>query len=213
MILNLVRLLVLALAAGATSTSLGAAPSLSDCPPTYEFVDTVDYLDPGAQSRIRGIERNHLNSDVESLTRGQSSGVGGDLRFILNTIPNHHRAMYAMMRLALRDKTDRPAETQPYTVLCWLQRATVYSPEDGQSYLVFGVYLARLGQKQAALEQMLQADKLIPGDANVAYNLGLIYVDLKDYENAREYAKRAYDGGFPLPGLRQKLVQAGQWRD
>ena len=60
---------------------------------------------------------------------------------------------------------------------------------------------------------MLKADKLMPGDANVAYNLGLIYVDLKDYENAREYAKRAYDGGFPLPGLRQKLVQAGQWRE
>lgn len=188
---------------------------LADCPVSYPFTDNnVDYLSPSAQARIRGIESNHLNAGVENLERGQSTAnVGGDLRFILSIIPNHHRAMNALMRLALRDKTETPAESGPLTVKCWLHRATVFSPDDGQSYLVHGVYLARLGQKLAALEQLQRAFKLMPDDANVNYNLGLVYFDDKKYESALEHAKRAYAAGFPLPGLRQKLIQAGQWRE
>lgn len=194
-----------------------AASSLEPCPATYRFADDViDYLDPNerVQARIRGIESNHLNADVENLVRGQStSAAGGDLRFILNTVPNHHRAMQALMRLALRDRTDSPPQTQPYTVLCWLERATVFSPKDGRSFLILGIYHARLGRYREALNALQEADRLQPNDINVDYNLGLVHFELKDYERALERAKRAYAAGYPLPGLRQKLTQAGQWRE
>lgn len=206
---------VLALALDAFAAAPGkAAPS--DCP-AFGFNDNnVDYLDPSAfkQSRIRGIESNHLNEGVEQLRRGQSTAnVGGDLRFILQIIPNHHRAMYALMRLALREKTAAPRETEPYTTVCWLERATVYNPNDGKSFLIYGVYLGRLDRTDDAIAALERADALMPGDLNVAYNLGLMHFDRKDYARSMEYARRAYGGGFELQGLRQKLVQAGHWRD
>lgn len=190
---------------------LGQAQA-TECP-SYTFDDSVDYFDPAQQAKIRGIESNHLNSNVENLVRGQSSGVGGDLRFILNIVPNHHRAMTALARLSQRDRSETPAETGPYTVSCWLHRATVFSPTDGRSFLIYGVHLARLNKTRDAITQLEQADQLIPADANVAYNLGLLYFDLKDYSRSLEFAKRAYAAEFPLPGLRNKLVGAGQWRD
>jgi hypothetical protein len=43
------------------------------------------------------------------------------------------------------------------------------------------------------------------------YNYGLLLTQLKDYEKARKHAKKAYDGGYPLPGLKNQLKAANQW--
>jgi tetratricopeptide (TPR) repeat protein len=193
-----------------------AAAAEDECPATYKFEElpSSDYLDPSAQKKIQGIEAHHFTSDVEDLIRGKAqAGVGGELAFVLNWIPNHHRALQALVRLALRDKTEKPYQTDPYTVTCWLHRAMVFSPQDGQVYLIYGVYLARIGKYKQAQERLETADSLLVNNANVSYNLGLVFYELKDYERALERAKRAYASGFPLPGLRQKLVQAGVWRD
>lgn len=174
----------------------------------------MDYLDPASKRRKDGVESHHFNADVENLVRGQTMAeVGGDLSFVLRWIPNHHRALQSLVRFALREKTDTPPKTGPYTVTCWLHRATVFSPRDGRVYLIYGVYLARLGKNKEALAKLEMADKLLEGDANVAYNLGLVHFALRDFDRALEYAKRAYSAGFPLQGLRQKLIQAGKWRD
>lgn len=185
-----------------------------DCPEQYQFDVSVDYLDPSAQKRIQGIEAHHFNADVENLVRGVSmAGVGGELAFVLNWVPNHHRALQALLRLALREKSEKPFQTDPYTVTCWMHRATVFAPKDGKVFLILGVYLARVGKLKEAVVQLEEADRLLVSDANVHYNLGLVLFDLKDFDRALEYAKRAYAGGFPLPGLRQKLMRAGAWRD
>jgi hypothetical protein len=38
-------------------------------------------------------------------------------------------------------------------------------------------------------------------------------VQRKNYEEARNYAKKAYELGFPLPGLKNQLIQAGKWEE
>jgi tetratricopeptide (TPR) repeat protein len=70
-----------------------------------------------------------------------------------------------------------------------------------------------LGKKDAALDAFKRAYALLPDDAVVNYNLGLLYADRKDYEQALPYAEKAYALGFPLPGLKKKLVAAGKWQD
>ena len=62
------------------------------------------------------------------------------------------------------------------------------------------------------MEQLNKAEELTPRDANVQYNLGLVYFELKDYENSLKHAKIAYDLGFPLKGLREKLESVHEWR-
>jgi tetratricopeptide (TPR) repeat protein len=186
------------------------AISLKPCDGKYDFSGTMDYHDTQNQERIRGIEHNHLNSDVENLVKGQTTAAaGGDLRFIVVEVPNHPRALAALMRLALREHTEMPAESGPYTVRCWLERATVFSPSDGTPFLLSGVYLASNGLQQEALTQLKQAARLLPDNAEVEYNLGLVYLNLHDYDAAHMHAQRAYDLGFPLPGLRRRLAEAG----
>jgi hypothetical protein len=205
-ILTFLALLSLASAASAQVKGSGLEP----CPNRYEFGDVMDYLEPQYQERIQGIERNHLNADVANLVKGQSTAhAGGDLRFIVTQIPNHHPALALLMRLAQQEQTEMPAESGPYTVRCWMHRATVFSPMDGTSFLMYGVYLARNGARDDAVHQLETAAKLLPNSAEVNYNLGLVHFDLKDYKTSQMYGKRAYELGFPLPGLKRKLATAG----
>jgi tetratricopeptide (TPR) repeat protein len=167
-------------------------PDAQPCPTDYDFVNAYDYHDPKHQIDIRGYERNHLNADVENLVKGQSTAKpGGDLRFILNVVPNHPRALAALMRLATVEHTDTPAESGPYTVRCWLHRATVFSPRDGTTYLMYGVFLAQKDDARGALEQLQRARELLPNNAEVEYNLGLVNLSLKEYETARAHARRS----------------------
>jgi hypothetical protein len=54
--------------------------------------------------------------------------------------------------------------------------------------------------------------ELMPDSAEAHYNLGLLYVRSGEYAEARTHAGRAYALGYPLPGLRDQLDRAGQWR-
>lgn len=193
------------------------AESASTCPERYDFApDAIDFYDsdPAKQLHIRGMERNHMNDGVRSLQRGQTTAAAsGDLRFMVSTVPNHPDALALLIRLAERYRTENLPEAGPYTVECWLHRAVVFSPKDGTAYLLYGTYLGRKGKADEAISALEKADSLRPGDINIAYNLGLMYFDKKDYERSRQFAKRAYGAGFPLQGLKKKLEQAGQWVD
>jgi predicted Zn-dependent protease len=157
------------------------------------------------------VERFHFTESVETLSKGQSSvAIGADIAYTLRVFPNHSRALIAMADLALRQKTDRP-HGSPYTVACWFERAIRFRPDDGKVRLAYGVALLKRGERDPAIRQLLVADRLLPKDANVNYNLGLAYFYGKDYVKARERAKDAYALGFPLPGLRDMLVREHQW--
>jgi tetratricopeptide (TPR) repeat protein len=206
--ISIALLVALFLSVSANAQVKGVA--LKACENSYDFSGAMDLFDPQYQEHIRGMERNHLNPDVENLVKGQTTAhVGGDLRFLISSVPNHHRALAALTRLALLEHTEMPAESGPYTVRCWLERATLFSPTDGSTFLLYGVYLARNNLMQEALAQLGEAAKLLHDNAEVEYNLGLVYLDLKKYPEARAHAQRAYDLGFPLPGLRRRLESAG----
>jgi tetratricopeptide (TPR) repeat protein len=115
-----------------------------------------------------------------------------------------------MSTLALRDKTSTPRGST-YSVDCWFDRAMRFRPDDGQVRLIYGITLLKANRVPAAIQRLDEADKLLPNDPNVQYNLGLAYFDEKDYDKAHEYAKKAYALGFPLPGLRDKLQRVNKW--
>jgi tetratricopeptide (TPR) repeat protein len=45
--------------------------------------------------------------------------------------------------------------------------------------------------------------------ADLHYFLGLVLLDMKEFDAARQHARSAYDLGYPLPGLRDRLASAG----
>lgn len=156
------------------------------------------------------VERFHLNSDVLQLRRGITSDDPlKDIAYVVLRFPNHHRALDAAVRYAVSE-TDTPA-LRSNPVECMLQRAVNFTPTDPVPRLLFGIFFHRKREYELAEQQYALAEKLAPRDANIAYNLGLLYVDMKDYERAMERARVAYDAGITLSGLRRQLQEQGKW--
>jgi tetratricopeptide (TPR) repeat protein len=171
-----------------------------------------DYRNPDDRKNLGVVEKHHFNAQVEMLTKGVTGSLGSDIDYTLRAFPNHLRALGALGRLAIRDKSAKPIGAN-YTVECYFDRALRFRPKDGLVYMAYGDYLSRLGQESKAIEMIQKSIELEPFNATAYYNLGLIYLKKKDYDQALGYAQKAYEMGFPLPGLKKQLVQAGKWTD
>jgi predicted Zn-dependent protease len=157
------------------------------------------------------VERFHFTQDVATLTKGASTTkIAGDISYTLLAFPNHPRALMAMSDLARRQKTRKPAGST-YDVDCWFERAIRFRPDDPMVRYVLGISKLKDGVPVEAVKQLGIAEKALPNDAMVHYNLGLAYLDLDDYDKARDEAHRAYELGAQLPGLRNLLEKAGKW--
>lgn len=171
-----------------------------------------DYTNADDRQGLAVVEQFHFTPQVERLIRGNTDSLGGDIGYTLEHFPNHHRALAAMARLALRDKTSQPHGAK-YTIECYFDRALRFKPNDARVHALFGGYLLSLKQTEPALEQLRTAATLAPDNAVNHYNLGLLYLQRKDYPAARAAAQKAYALGFPLPALKNKLIAAGQWQE
>ena len=171
-----------------------------------------DYTNPADfKKHLPVVEQYHFTSDVENLISGNTADApGSDLSYTLNAFPNHHRALAAIAKLAIRQKTNKPRLSR-YTVECWFDRAIEWRPRDGMVRMIYGNYLSHVKRYKEALPQYLEAEELLKNNANLFYNMGLLYFNTKEYDKSLQYAKKAYGGGFPLPGLKNMLVKAGKW--
>jgi tetratricopeptide (TPR) repeat protein len=174
-----------------------------------ELINVHDYIG-GDKQLLRTVEVHHFTSNVENLRHGNTGTLGGDLSYTLLMFPNHHRALAALSNLSLRDKTLKP-DGAKYSVGCFFDRAIRFKPNDAVVRMVYGNYLLKAGKADEATEQLRIAVDLEPENPTINYNLGLLYLKQKDYEQAKTYAKKAYELGFPLPGLKNRLKQAGKW--
>jgi tetratricopeptide (TPR) repeat protein len=162
--------------------------------------------------RLEIVERAHFTPEVEAGVSGNTSYLGDDLQYTLQASPNHHRALVTLGKLAVRDKTVHIPHMK-YPVGCYFERAQRFAPDDGMVPSIYGGYLFALGKKDEALVAYKRAYAMMPDDAVINYNLGLLYTERKDYEHALPHAEKAYALGFPLPGLKKKLLAAGKWQD
>jgi tetratricopeptide (TPR) repeat protein len=169
-----------------------------------------DYTNADDRQGLAIVEKFHFTPSIERLIPGESALLGGDIDYTLRHFPNHHRALAAMAKLGLRDKTAKPSGTT-YSIVCYFDRAIGFKPNDAKVRMIYGSYLMAIQQFDQAMEQLQEAARLSPDNPAINYNLGLMYLKKNDYAQARVYAQKAYDLGFPLPGLKDKLRAAGQW--
>ena len=184
----------------------------SDCPPYSKGATGGDYYDLEDAKGLNVVETFHFGPQVEALQRGMSGSIGGDIGYTLEHFPNHPRALSAMARLGLRIKKNQ-APGAHHSVECYFQRAIDFVPKDGAARALFGAYLLSLRRDADAIEQLQAALQVQPGNAAAWYNLGLAKVRQKEWPAALEAAHKAYGLGFPLPGLRQQLKAAREWRE
>jgi len=184
----------------------------------FDYTNTEHF-----REKLPVVEHFHFTSNVENLISGQGgTSIIADLNYTLRAFPNHHRALLALSkyeRQQIRKSRDagmvyQPGNTArgwPNTAECYFDRAIRWRPNDPAVRLIYGIHLHLTGKLQQAIEQYKIAEKMQPNVADLQYNLGLLYFDMKQYALAKQHARKAYQLGYPLPGLRKKLASVGQW--
>ena len=190
---------------------LASASALAeDCGDLTNHYGPFDYTLPESKGRLPTVENYHFTREVELLISGKSGPLGADLDYTLGVFPNHHRALNSMSKLYVRNKNRRP-EGAMRSMECYFDRAHRMNPKDSAVLLLDGIYNYKLGKIDKALEKTKAAAELSPESSQVNYNLGLLYLEKKDYASALKHAQAAYAKNFPLPGLKKKLQRAGKW--
>lgn len=190
----------------------------SGCPELPHGFGPFDYRNP-RPDQIRMVEGAHFFANVENLregtphpNRGYIVVPGSEIDYTLRAYPNHHRALMAASRLAIRDKTERPKGFRT-SIDCYFKLGMEFKSDDSFVPLIYGIHLSKTGRMSEAIQYFDKAKALGDDSASLHYNLGLAYFQAKRYPEALESAHKAYAAGFPLAGLKNMLVRSGHWKD
>lgn len=191
----------------AITTNLQAANNFCGELDAYDQFGPFDYRTT-TKENLDLVESEHFTQRIKNLERGN---LGDDISYLLVRFPNHYPALQTLVKLSLREKELKPLGAH-YSVECFFDRAIRFRPGDGVVRMLYANYLLKVkGRAEEALEQYQEAVRIQPEHANINYNIGLLYLKIKNYEQSVVHAKKAYKLGFPLPGLRNKLKRAGKW--
>jgi tetratricopeptide (TPR) repeat protein len=167
-----------------------------------------DYRDPAEKEMLDKVETNHFLPQTEQLIKGTTGPLPGDILYTLKWFTNHYRALNALANWELKKGGFKPDLVWDYDADCYFRRAIAFTPTDPTIYLIWGNFLYKKKDMQGALAKYSKAVELAPDSAEAHYDIGLLYVALGDLPNARLHADKAYQLGYPLPGLRHKLEEA-----
>lgn len=198
----------------AITGAASAQPNLSGCGPLENQYGPFDYrAHKKGDYKLDIVEQYHFTSNVESLVTGKSTvNVGGDLDYTLRVFPNHHRALLAMVRLGEKLKSPQPPGVG-YSVECYFERALRFRPDDSTARMLYARFLAKNGRQSDAVKQLEITTTTAAENPFTHYNIGLIYFDIKNYDQALTQAHKAYGLGFEQPALRDQLKSAGKWKE
>jgi len=189
---------------------LASAQQVPGCGELSNAFGPFDYRDPVARDEpLYLVEKEHFTPDIENLIRGRSGPLIAELDYTLRAFPNHHRALNSVSRYALRGEA-RWTNPSVRSADCYFERAIAFRPDDENVRMLYANYLTKRGRRDDARRQYEAALKLAPTSPEINYNAGLFSISEGDLERARERARIAYEGGYPLPGLRKKIAEAEQ---
>lgn len=166
------------------------------------------------QRQLRLVEGAHFTNDVKNLIKGRRGTLAGDIDYTLRAWPNHHEALQAITRYQyihenLPSKEHKYGTVSP--VECYFQRAINFSPNDEVVIILYSIYLHKRNEYQKAREYYEKGLAISPDNRSIHYNYGLLLANMKKYDEAVTHAKKAYDAGYPLDGLKNILIKAGHW--
>lgn len=188
----------------------------NECGSLKNHYGPFDYTNAIAFNKMLPVvEKYHFTPNVEALVAGETSSIIGDIDYTLRAFPNHHKALYALSRYAIKmagkKKEYRAGGQHFYSIECYFERAIRFKPDDGNVRYIYALFLHKKRRYKEALSNYKVALKYLPNSPELHYNLGLLYFDMGKKDEARKHARLAYDGGYPLPWLRNELKKEGLW--
>lgn len=177
--------------------------------PLYNAYGPWDFTNPDHQKKLPIVLGAHFTPQVERLISGNRGSLISDIDYTLRAIPNYHRALVAVGKYERRSKTKFGPVAKYYTAECYFKRAMYFQPHDSVPVYLYAIHLHMLKRHEEAENYYLKALTISPNNPEISYNLGLLYVDLEQLDKAQKHAKLAYDFGYPLDGLKNRLARAG----
>ena len=117
-----------------------------------------------------------------------------------------------MMNLGVRVKSSQPQGAQ-YTVECYFKRALMFRPDDQVARMLYAKFLATSGRKAEALRNLEYTAEKVTDNPLTHYNIGLLLLEMGEFEKAVTQAHLAQKLGFEGRQLREKLQAAGKWSE
>ena len=167
-----------------------------------------DYYDKSLTVQLEllhNVEKYHLNQGIEKLREHRYDAAMADFIFMLRYFPNHPKALLHVSEVCIKTKKIDVGKKL-------FEKAIAISPGQAPTYVLYGIYLHKIGEYEKAAKNYNKALEIEPDSAETHYNLGLAYLKVNKLKLAEEHAAKAYNLGFPLPGLRDKLIEKGVWR-
>lgn len=162
---------------------------------------------------LRLVENAHFTPMVEGLIRGHTTTLPGpDLAYTLRAFPNHHRALIATARLADRLNTPQPSGMD-YSIDCWYLRAITFKPDDLTARMLYASWLGKHKRRDEAIQQLKFVEIKSIDNPFTSYNVGLVYLEVEEFEAALRMARRAETLGMQRQELKDALKAAGKWSD
>jgi tetratricopeptide (TPR) repeat protein len=174
--------------------------------PEVDYDRENDYYAAISTGRHKAVEQYHLGPCEQNLSARNFRKAIAECDFILKIFPNHPRALLLTVKTCEQWKSPECRLDEAF------ERAIAINPKASATFVLNGIYLHGAKQYSKARQSYERALELDADSINAHYNLGLACVELKDYACANEHAQRAYALGSTLPGLRDKLQKAGQWK-
>ena len=191
------------LAAGALAQ--GAVPH-----PCGELANAYGPFDYRTQQNMLGIvDAHHFKADVERFSHPTIPNFG-DLDYTLRASPNHHRALISLARFG---ETKAPVLGNARSVECYFDRAMRFAPNDMVVRMIYASLLIRTARGPEALKQIDYVAQSAKDNPYTHYNLGLLYLEMKQHGKALEHAHAAMQLGLPRTELRDALKKAGKWTE
>ena len=183
-------------------------------PPPPGTFGPFDYTSAEGQRNLKLVEDYHFTPNIEALVSGNSASIEQNLNYTLQRFPNHHRALYSVANYYTFSKNKHRKSVPELNLLsfeCYATIAKLFAPHDHMVPFIVGLYYHNNEKYQEALVEFKEAEKWLPDNPDVLYNLGLLYLDLGNIDLAAQYAEKVQLNypKYPLDGLYKHLKEKG----
>tara|TARA_R110002110_G_scaffold415858_2_gene658576 strand:+ start:10939 stop:11526 length:588 start_codon:yes stop_codon:yes gene_type:complete len=167
--------------------------------------EPYNYYVPAPDRLLENVEKYHLQQGIDKIKKGQFEYAWSEFAFMLHYFPNHPIALQHISSLAMQ--VEKNSRAQKY-----FDRAIKLYPQESATYALYGIFMHKIENYHEAVALYQQAISIDNSPAEYHYNLGLSYLALQQYDQAYQSAQKAYNLGYPLPGLKNQLVAEGAWK-
>lgn len=165
-----------------------------------------------SRDKVGIVEQYHFTPKVEALIAGATGKIGGDIQYVLERFPNHHRALMSLFRLAKRYPSGH-VDGMQYPVDCYFDRGVAFSRDDTVVRTLYALHLGRTGRASEGEHQLAVASNFAGENALSHYSIGAAYLELGRPDLAAMHAKRARELGYVRSELIDRIREKGAWHE